>query len=240
MLEKVYNSLLSLTFPQECLVCGKIVESFADGFACSACWKQTRLFNENQAICDKCGKLHTETPPKNKTFCRRCDKDFYDRARASGIYEYGLSATILKLKREPYIAQLPKKIFADSLKKTSFSNLTRIIPVPLAKERVIERGFNQAGILAKIVSKETGIVLDEASLVRTKHSRVRRAGMDRRGRELSVEKSFEVKRKRLIANQHVLLIDDVFASGATVSACAKTLKKNGANKVFVFTLARAN
>jgi predicted amidophosphoribosyltransferase len=66
-----------------------------------------------------------------------------------------------------------------------------------------------------------------------------RVAMDKRARELTVEKAFEVRSPRLFAGKDVVLVDDVFTSGATASACARVLKKNGALKVTVVTLARA-
>ncbi len=104
----------------------------------------------------------------------------------------------------------------------------------------MERGFNQASVLANILAKETKIELDEKSLVRIKHTPIHRAGMDQKGREMSVEKAFEVKREKMVKGKNILLVDDVFTSGATTSMCAKILKKKGADKVFVFTIARTN
>ena len=66
-----------------------------------------------------------------------------------------------------------------------------------------------------------------------------RIAMDKKARELTVVNAFEVTRPNLIAGQRILLVDDIFTSGATASACAKVLKKNGAVEVNVFTLARA-
>ena len=66
-----------------------------------------------------------------------------------------------------------------------------------------------------------------------------RAAMDEKARELTVKNAFEVKRANFIKNKKILLVDDVFTSGATVSACAKILKKAGARKVYVLTVARA-
>ena len=63
--------------------------------------------------------------------------------------------------------------------------------------------------------------------------------MDRRARELTVENAFEVTRPKLVKNKKILLVDDVFTSGATTSACAEILKKKGADKVYVLTIARA-
>ena len=122
--------------------------------------------------------------------------------------------------------------------KTDFQDATKIIPVPLSKRRFYERGFNQAAVLAKILAKETKIELDEKTLVRTKHTKIHRAGMDKKGRALSVEKAFEIKRENFIKGEKILLVDDVFTSGASASMCAKVLKKKGADKVYVFTIAR--
>ncbi|NNE97478.1 MAG: ComF family protein [Pyrinomonadaceae bacterium] len=109
----------------------------------------------------------------------------------------------------------------------------------MSKKRLLARGFNQAELLAEIVSKHLQVQIDTRSLIRSKHAKVHRAGMDRRGRELSVKRSFEVKRVNKIKGKNILLIDDVLTSGATVSSCASVLKKSGAENVYVLTAARA-
>ncbi|MEZ5345505.1 MAG: ComF family protein [Pyrinomonadaceae bacterium] len=238
MLKTVSDSLLSIVYPQECHVCGNSVENSRFGVACSDCWSQTKLFSGGESICFKCGKLQSLKTAEEETFCRECDDHYYDSARAAGVYEGALAGSILHLKREPYISSHLRGIVEESFFRSSFLNADRIIPVPLSKRRLFERGYNQAGLLAKILSDKTGIVLDQASFIRTKHAAVHRAGMDRRGRELSVERSFDVSRKAFIKDKTILLIDDVLTSGATASICAKTLKRYGARKVFVFTAAR--
>ena len=180
----------------------------------------------------------SDKPANFKTSCHQCNEHFYDSARAVGKYEKGLAASILHLKREPVIAKHLQKLFVEAFQKTDFQNVSRIIPVPLSKRRFLERGHNQAVVLSKILTKKTAIILDEHSLVRVKHTPIHRAGMDRKGREMSVEKAFEVKREKLIEGGKILLVDDVFTSGATASMCAKELKNKGADQVYVFTLAR--
>ncbi len=104
---------------------------------------------------------------------------------------------------------------------------------------MIERGFNQAEIIAKSVANITGIPVDSHSLVRTTHTPMHRVGMDKRARELTVVNAFKVVRPNLIKGSRILLVDDVFTSGSTASNCAKALKKAGAERVKVLTLARA-
>jgi ComF family protein len=114
-----------------------------------------------------------------------------------------------------------------------------IIPVPLHPARERERGFNQALVLARTLSRLNNLPLDEHSLVRPLQTRMHRAGMDAKARRQSVANAFGVRRTDLIAGRRVLLLDDVFTTGATASACAATLKDAGAAQVFVLTIARA-
>ena len=112
------------------------------------------------------------------------------------------------------------------------------MPVPLHPERERERGFNQAAVLARALAQSTQLRCDEWSLARAVHTYRHRTGMDARSRRESVTGAFEVRRPRLIENESVLLVDDVFTTGATASACAEALKNAGAKEVFVLTVAR--
>ncbi len=239
MLTKFFDSLLTLAYPQTCQICQNSVENSGDGVACQDCWKQTRIFSGKETVCHKCGRFLSEAETDFQIFCHQCDEHFYDRARAVGLYEKGLQASILHLKREPFAAKRLQKLFIAAFYNSNFADTDTIIPVPLSKKRFIERGFNQAVVLAEILSDSVKIEVDEHSLVRKVHTPMHRAGMDTKARELTVKNAFEVKRPKLIEGRKILLIDDVFTSGATVSACAKTLKKSGAEKVCVFTVARA-
>lgn len=239
MFGKLRDSLLALAYPQSCHVCEKSVENFDDGIACRKCWQKTRIFSGKETLCRKCGKFLSEKETDFQTFCHQCDEHFYDAASAVGLYEKALQASILHLKNEPFVAKRLRKLFVSTFEKSEFQDADLIVPIPLSKKRFIERGFNQAAVLAQILAKQKRLHLDEHSLARTVHTTVHRAGMDTKARELTVKKAFEVKRLKFVENKKILLIDDVFTSGATASACAKTLKKNGASKVYILTIARA-
>lgn len=239
MLQKIVDSLLTLTYPQSCSVCEKSVENSADGIVCDACWQKTRIFSGKETLCHKCGAFLNEKPIDFQTFCHACDEHFYDRAIAVGLYEHALSASVLHLKSEPFIAKKLKNIFISRFQNCDFQDAEIIMSVPLSAKRRLDRGFNQAEVLAEIIAKNSNLKLDKQSLIRKVHTPIHRAGMDRKARELTVKNAFEVKRKNLIKGKNILLIDDVFTSGATVSSCAKELKKKGANKVYILTVARA-
>ena len=123
--------------------------------------------------------------------------------------------------------------------RAPLSDADLIVPVPLHAKRESERGFNQALILARELARHTGLPVDEHSVVRRHHTERHRAGMDAKARRKSVSGAFAVRHTELIKGKRVLLIDDVFTTGATVSACATVLFAAGANDVFVVTVARA-
>lgn len=239
MFSKIYDSLLTVAYPQTCRICKNGVENRADGVACADCWDETFIFDGGETLCGKCGRFLQVGTADFQTFCHRCDEHFYDAARAVGVYEKVLATAIIHLKREPFVAERLRENFLDRFETSDFHDSTRIIPVPLSKKRRLERGFNQAAVLAELLSKKTNLPLDTQSLVRTAHTPMHRAAMDTKAREASVKNAFQIERPNTVKDAVVLLIDDVFTSGATVSACAKILKENGANKVYVLTVARA-
>ena len=151
-----------------------------------------------------------------------------------------MSAAILNLKRVPVIPQLLLDRMPQILDSSGFKECNLIVPVPLSAKRHAERGFNQAEYIAGHVAKMLNRPIDAKTLSRKIHSAMHRASMDRKAREMSVKNAFEISRPRLIDGRSILLVDDIFTSGATASNCAKALKKKGAASVRVFTLARTD
>lgn len=175
---------------------------------------------------------------REQVHCRRCDDDSFTVARACGVYEGALRASILALKRNPFVCRKLIDLIGAAQKQDPLNHATRIVPVPLHKERQQTRGFNQAALIAAALCRANSIVLDQTSLIRTSHTEQHRAGMDARDRRKTVENAFEVRYPAVIEGERVLLVDDVFTTGATVSACAQVLRDAGAAEVFVLTLAR--
>lgn len=231
------DSALSLIYPQQCAVCTGAVEHRSDGCACADCWAATTVFTGGEMLCEKCGAYFGPQAAPVAVRCHQCDEHHYDRAFASGIYEKALSASILRLKSSPSLSRRLSGIIRSAASHLPPVDL--IVPVPLSKLRRVERGFNQADLIADELSKILSLAVDRHSLVRQLHTPMHRVGMDRKARELTVKNAFNVARPRLIDGSRVLLVDDVFTSGATASSCAKALKKGGAATVTVFTVARA-
>jgi ComF family protein len=237
----LYDAALALVYPQVCAVCGGQVEARADGVACSACWAATRVFSAEDFVCWKCGLPAPGVvgeEHRREVRCRRCTDEHFTAARACGIYEGALRASVLALKREAHVSRRLRDLLFEACQRAPLSSATRIVPIPLHPERERERGFNQAAVLGRALAHLTGLPFDERSLARTLHTERHRAGMDARARRETVAHAFVVERPRLIENECILLVDDVYTTGATVSACAVALKEAGALEVLVLTVAR--
>jgi ComF family protein len=238
----LYDAALALVYPQACAVCGGSVESRHDGVACAGCWKATRLFADDDTLCWKCGaftRANVSEDRRKSIRCGQCDEDGFTAARACGFYEGALRASVLELKREPHVAARLARLMFAALQREPINSANLIIPVPLHSSRERERGFNQAILLARELARLSKLPLDEHSVIRRVHTERHRAGMDARSRRESVANAFTVRHADAIAAKRVLLIDDVFTTGATVSACAAALNAAGAESVFVLTIARA-
>jgi ComF family protein len=236
--ELIYDAVLTLAYPQACVICAKSVEQRRFGVACESCWKETRIFKDADPVCWKCGSPSLVEVPL-EVLCGRCDEMAFTVARAAGMYEGALRESVLMLKRRPYVPRHVEGLLVAAVMREPLNTSTRVVPVPLHPKRLKTRGFNQASIVAQAVSKALKLPVDEGSLVRVSTTERYRAGLDSKGRRDTVAGAFEVTHPRLIAGENVLLVDDVFTTGATVSACAEVLNGAGAKNVFVLTVARA-
>jgi competence protein ComFC len=240
----LYDAGLALFYPQACAVCGASVESRMDGVACAGCWQGTRLFSSADTLCWKCGAPapaqveSADSGRKELIRCHRCDGASFTAARACGLYEGALRASIIALKRESHVPRNLAVLMSGTCKREPLNRATCIGAVPLHPEREKQRGFNQAALLAEELSKLAQLPFVDRVLVRTQHTGRHRAGMDAQARRESVENAFVVAHPRLIEGEHILLVDDVFTTGATVSACARVLLEAGAEQVLVLTVAR--
>ena len=238
------DSVLSLLYPQDCAVCGGLVSARSDGIACGECWSKVRFITSDDTVCWRCGVLLVgkavtlSSEELEGVRCGRCGELEFSAARACGVYESALRAAVISLKREPYLCSRLCERLQEIQARAPLNSATMIIPVPLHHERQKSRGFNQARVIGERLSQWSNIPLDNRSLVRTLHSERHRAGMDAAARQASVADVFEVPYPRLVSGEKILLVDDVFTTGATASACARVLREAGAAEVFVLTLAR--
>jgi ComF family protein len=113
-----------------------------------------------------------------------------------------------------------------------------VVPVPLHPKRLRERGFNQSGLLAKEFSRRHGLPVSFDLLIRKKWTEPQ-TRLNRKERLENVKGAFGLRDASAVPGRRILLIDDVFTTGTTLSECARTLKKGGASEVYVLTVTRA-
>lgn len=246
-LSTLTDGLISLTYPQDCRICGAPVDRWNDGVACDSCWNDrslTQLFLETP-VCIGCGNPLAGAAPffhdskRRRDRCGLCDQQPFAAARACGFYSGALESSVLYLKSHPWLPGRLRTIVAQTLvQHLDALSSDLIMPVPLHRNRYKERGFNQALVISRTVAKVYRTEIDNVSLKRIINTDRHRSGMDAQDRVKSVKGAFEICRPRSVAGRSVLLVDDVFTTGSTISAAARSLLDAGAIRVSVFTLAR--
>jgi len=239
MIERILDFVVFSVFPQKCARCDNYVERMELGKCCSECWSATRTFGHGERICSKCGKILASFGGKQYANCGECQDFPFDAARAAMFYENAAVATVVAMKDEPHLPSLARLHLVEGFQRSGLALPELIVPVPLSKKRRLDRGFNQAEILANALAESIATRCDTRSLCRIRHSPLHRAGMDRKAREATVKDAFRVVRPKLVAGRNLLIVDDVLTTGSSAAYCAAVLKKSGAARVDVFTFARA-
>jgi ComF family protein len=229
---------LDVLFPPLCVGCrGRISEAHS---LCAACWN-TIAFIEG-AVCARCGTPF-EVDPGDETLCAACHaspRDFM-RARALLRYDEASKPLILRFKYGDRLDQAPA--FARWLERTGrplFSDADLIVPVPLHRWRLWKRRYNQAAILGERLARLCGRPCDPLALERKRPTKSQGEMTSAKARRRNVLGAFGVPAAKLtqIKQRNILLVDDVFTTGATLDACARALKRAGAARVDALTLAR--
>ena len=246
-------------YPLKCLKCGIYIDTervrpqTMDACFCDHCMSAGVYFID-PPFCIKCGvkfhQLKASSGVNENHVCETCLKTplTVDRVRAVAEYKGIIKDAIPLFKYHSKLSMA--KVFEDLLfqaflRHYTGSGIDLIMPVPLHKKKLRERGFNQAFLLirnfATYYQKKFGQTplwkIDITSLIRIKKTQPQ-TGFDMEQRKNNLKDAFKVKDKKTIQNKHILLIDDVFTTGATCNEAAMELLKNGAEKVEALVLAR--
>jgi ComF family protein len=231
---------LGLVFPEECRVCDVPLRQVARYPVCHDCLQSIEPLQADYA-CQACRAPFLNPASLDSAgICALCRLGLhgFDAAHSYGSYEGGLRRLIhlLKYDRIPTLAEPLGRLLLRALPREP--SLDAVTAVPMHWWRQWRRGFNQAELLGAEVSRRTGIPLER--LLRRHRSRPPQSGLTNAARRRNAEGVFRVMDRRPVEGKHVLLVDDVLTTGATASACARALKRAGARRVTVLTLARAD
>ena len=242
-LAKVSDALISVIFPAGCRICDKLLTGASRVPICAECLSS--FVQVPERICEVCGRPLEELAQAQASslLCRACQGGTYgfDRARSFALYEGALIPAILLLKFEQieplgawFAARLAEVV--SSGEEPTAADV--VVPVPLHRQRERERGYNQAALIAKPLAKRLRLPHKAVLLVRTQ-ARPDKRILSVEERWESVRGAFATRPGSQVDNQHVLLVDDVLTTGATLDACARVLREAGAKSVIGLTVARA-
>ncbi len=229
----LYHILLDILFKPICLICNvELDKNTKDKQICLACLK--KIIPYDTLICSIC----RNRLPNNKNFCH--PKAQYSLAAACNYNNPIIEKLICSLKfHNVRAAAVPIAHIMINYINSLNLNLTNfiIIPVPLHKKRLQERGFNQSEILARKIALSLNLPINTKSLIKIKPTRAQTEVKDKNNREKNLIGCFELTNINLKA-RNILLIDDVHTTGTTARTISEILKINGAKKIIVLVAAR--
>jgi ComF family protein len=185
--------------------------------------------------------LYGEITPPVVCFSCREDPPFFDRARSAFILEESGRQFVWQFKYHqcPYLSAPAVRWLKEAGDRFyRWLDYDCIVPVPLHPRKKRERGFNQSKLLARGLSRRSGVSLPGKKLLRHRYTRTQ-TRLKLRERIRNVQGAFRVVDQGWLREKSILLVDDVYTTGATVNECARVLKEDGALRVDVLTLARA-
>ena len=236
------DALVSVVFPAPCRICAATLDTASRVPVCERCLSSFEKITE--PFCMSCGRpvVSAFAADSAQFICRLCRGGTYgfDLARSYAYYNTPMVRAILLLKHEDVaplggwfadrlaevVAREPDKLSADV-----------VVPVPLHPARLRERGYNQAEMIARPLTRRLKLRLGPYLLVRTR-PRPDKLRLSRHERWTTVRGAYAMREGVRVDKLHVLLVDDVMATGATLDACARALRKAGAARVTALTVAR--
>jgi ComF family protein len=236
-LRSALTALADLLLPPVCISCRK--HTLSHGLLCGDCW--SRIDFIAPPICARLGvPLPYDTGEPSLSAAAIADPPVYDRARAAARYSATMRDLIQSFKygdRHEGVAVFGRWMATAGAELLADADV--IVPVPLYRSRLWSRRFNQSAMLARAVSRLSGVPVDYLLLARVKRT-PSQVGLTAAQRRRNVAGAFRVLAPRpRIVGKRLVVVDDVITTGATADACARMLKRAGAARVDVLALARA-
>jgi ComF family protein len=234
------TAALDLLYPALCPVCDEGLGPGRRDPLCRTCWAS--IDRVAPPLCARCGLPLPSFDRSGQApgpWCPACvaARPPFDYARAAGVYAGVLRDALhaLKFGGKRALARPLATLVVEQCGALLGPDVDALVPVPLARERERERGFNQAALLAGHVAAASGLPLEPRWLSRDRSTRPQ-TELTAGERRANVARAFAATPR--VAGVHVVLVDDIVTTGATVSECARTLRAAGARRVGVLAVAR--
>ena len=214
---KVFDYILSLIYPPKCVFCGTVIDK--------------------SDICEECEKSLPFT--KGDSIYQKFP--FVDKCISPLYYKDYVRRAVLRFKFAGcscYSRRLGGIMSECAENNLDCGSIDMISCIPLSRKRMHDRGYNQAELLAKEISKKVGVEY-LPTLKKIRHNTAQSTIKDSKQRAANVIGAYRVVDAEKVKGKYILLVDDVVTTGSTVSECARILKKSGAKAVYCLTLARS-
>lgn len=211
ILNKIINKILNIIYPQKCIFCQEVIPIIEDDFICKDC---------------------------------HMDIDYitFDKVPFISIFQYNektrFSIHRLKYYNRPDYAKYFAKMMYLKFCKFESNDFDLISYVPMHSKKKKKRGYDQAELLAMEFSKLTNIKIAKDNLIRSRNT-LPQSKVSFEERKTNIKDAFYVKEPFEFKDKNVILIDDIYTSGSTISQCAQEIKKAGANSICFLVLAKA-
>ncbi len=222
--------ILDLIVPSRCVACGAPI-SFKAHDICRACIGRISFIHEQCPVCS--GPLPIE-------YCEICSRRAFYLSRNVSLAEYrGVMKELLHALKFKGNRRLHKPIGDLAVREISRHNLRAdiITCVPMNSRKKWKRGFNQSELIARFISKKTGIPF--IALLKEERTAVTQGELGLQARFINAINRYDVRKKTDVKDKSVMIIDDIFTTGATINECARKLRTAGAKDVFSITIARS-
>ena len=233
------GSIRDIAVPPLCLICDAITAK--PGGCCPVCWKNISFISP--PFCAVTGVPFSHDQGEGIVSADAiANPPPYDRCRSVVVYNDAVRKLVTGFK---YSDRLDLAPWLANWMMAAGSELLRdfpiLVPVPLYTTRLIQRRYNQSSELARLIALQSGLEFRPDILSRIRRTR-QQVGLSAKERERNVQGAFRVRedRRAEVAGRRFLIIDDVYTSGATVKAAARSLKRAGSRQVDVLTFARVN
>lgn len=228
LLYRGFWSIIDWIYPPICASCGE------PGYRlCPECEEKIQFLQGKR--CQICNDYLNHSG----AFCKQCQSDPppYDAMRNLALYEGVMRECVhaLKYQNNQSLGEFFTKRLAALVSKESWL-IDKVVPVPLSRQRLVERGYNQAALIARPLAARLRDHFDPFCLVRTRDTPTQ-VGLSGEERRLNVVGAFEAI-PELVERKRILLVDDVMTTGSTLAECAQALKIAGADRVYCLTLGR--
>ena len=234
ILHQTINTAINFLYPTQCRICKNHFGIETVPYMCDKCWGNIDFVE--RPWCDLCGL------PKTDGTCDKCNTKppRFGKLRTIAFYEGAVQQAIhiFKFERRLYFAKFLIQLIIDNVPSDcDITDYDYIIPIPIHKRRLNERGFNQCFVLCKGISKKFKVEVKTDVLTRRKNTSPQ-SSLDRDKRMQNIIGAFGLSNEDQIQGKRILLFDDVFTTGATVSEAVNVLWSADPTEVDVLTLAR--